>query len=187
AVIRDAEWGWTFVRRRRFAPEESAEIAARLRQSGNGPKIIYLPFVEGDPHPAAPIFSGYAQAFQDGTTDAFSSAYPYDITPVGDDKPFFFNYYKLSQMFAGADDTRSIIQGYWGYFVFLVIGVWALVGVAIFIFLPLFVLKRAGIQTRGAGLATLFFAAIGVGFIMIEIVLMQKFALVLGHPMLSIS
>ncbi len=187
AVIRDADWGWTFLRKRPFEPEESARLAARLRLSGNAPAIIYLPFVAPDPHPAAAIYGEYVKAFQEGTTDAFIAAYPFDITPVDDDKPFFFNYYKLSQLFSHWDDPRLIVQGYWAYFVFLVIGLWALIGVAIFIFLPLVVLRRAGIRTQGAALASLFFAAIGLGFIMIEIVLMQKFALVLGHPMLSIS
>lgn len=42
-------------------------------------------------------------------------------------------------------------------------------------------------QTKGSGCASIYFFALGMGFIMIEISLMQKFALFLGHPMYSIS
>jgi predicted membrane-bound spermidine synthase len=52
---------------------------------------------------------------------------------------------------------------------------------------PLIVLKARGHSLRASGPLALYFFAIGVGFILIEIGLMQKCTLFLGHPNYSIS
>jgi hypothetical protein len=47
--------------------------------------------------------------------------------------------------------------------------------------------KREGLSGRGNLWSGIYFASLGIGFIMLEISLMQKFSLLLGHPMHSIA
>jgi len=56
-----------------------------------------------------------------------------------------------------------------------------------FILWPLWRFQRRGLTTRGASQFVAYFAALGVGFILIEIGLMQRFILFLGHPVYSTS
>ncbi|MGH8498429.1 MAG: hypothetical protein ACRERV_06440, partial [Methylococcales bacterium] len=120
----------------------------------------------------------------------FYDSYIYDIRPSYDDKPFFFNYYKVHDIFTGtlsAVLSTGPIQGYWSYLVMALIFVSASMAVAFFILFPLFLFAKEGIREKGTGLATVYFSSIGFGFIMIEIAMMQKLALLLGHPSYSIS
>ncbi len=78
-------------------------------------------------------------------------------------------------------------SGYWPYLIFLTILFSASIAVLLFIFIPLIVFKREGLKIRGSFFASLYFFALGLGFIMIEIGLYQELALFLGHPMYSIS
>jgi hypothetical protein len=56
-----------------------------------------------------------------------------------------------------------------------------------FILWPLWRFQRRGLGTRGARRFLIYFAALGIGFIFIEIGLMQRFILFLGHPVYSTS
>jgi SAM-dependent methyltransferase len=182
--------GVTFMRKRPYAREEVRALDRSLTDVGATGEVkvtpIYYPHTAPFALAASRDFHAYAAAFAEGQSAAFADAYPYDITPAFDDKPFFFNYFKVANMFRGWNRTGPI-QGYWAYFVFGLILACASVAVAIFIWLPLLVFRREGLRTRGSGLLTLYFCCLGLGFIMIEITAMQKFALLLGHPMYAIA
>lgn len=140
--------------------------------------------------PEARIYAQLATAFALGREKEFYEAYPFDVEPVDDDRPFFFNYYKLSRLFeSGASVARSTgpIHGYWGYFVFGLVLLYAGFAVLLFIWLPLWRFRKDGLRGRGNLRAAGYFCALGLGFIMLEISLMQKLALFLGHPMYSIA
>lgn len=53
--------------------------------------------------------------------------------------------------------------------------------------LPLIVVKRRGMDRTHAGKFLLYFIGLGIGFIVIEIAIMQRFILFLGHPMYSLT
>jgi hypothetical protein len=56
----------------------------------------------------------------------------------------------------------------------------------IFILLPLIVLRRRGAQGKGDARLALYFACLGLGYIFVEVFLIQKLTLFLGHPAYSI-
>ncbi|GAB4346702.1 MAG: hypothetical protein Kow0099_28190 [Candidatus Abyssubacteria bacterium] len=58
---------------------------------------------------------------------------------------------------------------------------------AVLIVAPLVVFARRGIERTGFKRFLVFFGGLGLGFIMIEIVAMQKLTLFLGHPLYSIT
>jgi hypothetical protein len=55
-----------------------------------------------------------------------------------------------------------------------------------FIFLPLVVFRRQGLTVPHRGAAVLYFSCLGLGFMFVEIGLMQRFVLFLSHPAYSI-
>jgi hypothetical protein len=107
----------------------------------------------------------------------FYRDYPLDVTPTTDDRPFFFEYYGWSNL----GDFRS------GKATLAILLVQALLLAGGFILWPLWRFRRQGLATRGARRFIVYFAALGIGFIFIEIGLMQRFILFLGHPVYSTS
>jgi hypothetical protein len=107
----------------------------------------------------------------------FYRDYPLDVTPTTDDRPFFFEYYGWSNF----GDFRS------GKVTLVILLVQALLLASAFILWPLWRFQRRGLATRGARRFIIYFAALGIGFIFVEIGLMQRFVLFLGHPVYSTS
>ena len=136
-------------------------------------------------------FSAYAKALSEGLEDTFVDLYPSDISVVNDDRPFFFKFYRLREF----NPVRVISTGFpvHGTVVFLSQAVsffYACLFMLLFILLPLSIFKRRGLQelTRGRRIPfVLFFGCVGLGFMLIEIPMMQRFSLLLGSPLHSIS
>ena len=74
-----------------------------------------------------------------------------------------------------------------GHFVLLISMVQILALAAALIFLPLRKLRHEGVQTEGKLRIFLYFAALGLGFMLFEIALMQKLVIFLGHPTYALS
>ena len=58
---------------------------------------------------------------------------------------------------------------------------------ALFLLLPLFLVRQRFAQLPAKGRAVIFFAAIGLGFMLLEIALIQKLTLFLGYPTYTLS
>ncbi|MBI2682330.1 MAG: hypothetical protein HYX26_03795 [Acidobacteriales bacterium] len=119
--------------------------------------------------------------------------YPYNITPVYDSNPFFFFTFKTSDVIdrilagTGRGMDWRINLGVTVLFMVLVI---SFVAVLAFLILPLLLFSRSRkLETRNAsGFSRLFyFLAIGLGFIFVEIALIQRFVLFLGHPVYALT
>ncbi len=114
-----------------------------------------------------------------------------DLTPPTDDRPFFFYFVKGSDLLRlRLGGNRISNPAVW---LLTALGAVLLVLTAAFVFLPLFLRRwsdlRAGgepgaIGRRVLGLA--YFAAIGFAFMVVEIALMQRLSLFLGHPSYSL-
>ena len=113
--------------------------------------------------------------------------YLFDVLPSHDDKPFFFNFFRLSKF----RELYGSIGEKWepffeGGFLIIAIFVQALALSALFIFAPLYFFRRRGVQTSGKKILGYFFL-IGLGYMFIEISLMQRFILFLGQPVYAVS
>src|SRR4029079_1303168 len=112
---------------------------------------------------------------------------PIDVSPTHDDDPFFFNTLKLSHL----DDLRRSNQEWWktnlGTYVLLLLLAISAVMVALFVIGPLVVARgRAVARAPGAFAYLLYFGALGLGFIVIEVAMVQRFTLFLGHPVYAL-
>lgn len=155
--------------------------------------------------PNAPYYRAFARLLTDPNPATFYAQYAYAVTPPTDDHPFFFHFFKWRQ-------TAEILQalgktwqpfGGSGYLV-LVILLALVVSLSAFLILaPLFWLKAESSLTQNGSnrpvdtgphpalrlkLRYLFyFALLGLGFLFVEIPLLQRFILYLGQPTYSFT
>jgi hypothetical protein len=118
----------------------------------------------------------------------FIYEYPRDISPTTDNMPYFFNFTKWSQPFTAAKiiaEPPSISQGNPAFILFQLL--YSAVMALVFIVLPLIIIPRKGNVRPYIKQFLIFFSGIGLGFIAIEIALIQKLVLFLGHPLYSIT
>lgn len=129
------------------------------------------------------------QAFMDDDDpDAYLEATGFDVAAPRDDRPFFFEVSRFHHIF-DKDHYLNPLGGLTAHGILILLFAEVLLLGLVFVILPLRRLPGAG--ERGgrrlhAGLL-FYFTAIGFGFIVVEIVLTQKFVLFLGHPFYALS
>jgi hypothetical protein len=120
----------------------------------------------------------------------FIHDYPFDITPVTDNAPFFFFTFKTSSILraifpvtgqAGIDwDWKNNL----GLVILVAMLIISILAVSGFLLVPLALHKAA---RKPPVTPLLYFVAVGLGFIIVEIALIQRFVLFLGHPTYSMT
>jgi hypothetical protein len=159
----------------RLTPWTTAELA-RIRALA-GERTDGVAFAPGGPYRLE-----WADLARASSLDSFCADYKVDICPPTDDKPFFLNFERLR------DVGQATPAGYLFTvkpFSILLIALGILVALSLVAFvLPL--LLVAGESRPPVG-SLVFFAAIGVGFLSLEITLIQRFVLFLGFPTYSLS
>jgi predicted membrane-bound spermidine synthase len=107
------------------------------------------------------------------------------LDPVADSSPFFFNFYTWKGLvFPRADDARTTPAT--GQRILLVMLVESIVVSLAMIVWPLTRLRGSRAVRKPFGLI-LYFSALGLGFMLLEITLLQRFVLFLGYPTYSLS
>jgi hypothetical protein len=167
-VVRAGDTSTLLMKQIPFTPEE----IVRLREIIEPLYFTFL-YAPGAPD-SDPRFVAF---FQAKDKRAFYKSYPLDVTPTTDDRPFFFENYGWTNF----GTFRS------GKLTLTILFVQALILATAFILWPLWRFRRDGLQVPGVRGFLIYFAALGIGFIFIELGLMQRFILFLGHPTYSIS
>jgi hypothetical protein len=109
-----------------------------------------------------------------------------DISPVYDDSPFFFHYGRLFDLLSLGDQRKAKrVRFNWASLtLFGLIGLTS-ISVVLFMYVPLTRIGREGVPRFRSHLT--YFASLGISFIFVEIALMQRFTLLLGHPSRSLA
>ena len=172
-----------------FTPEEEASVLKHLQGQ---PKLhaIYLPSDADKPHEAggnqyATDVSAFRHLIQSGNPEHFAQNYAFNVTPVYDDAPFFFFTLKPSQIFGAGTQKGIDWKVNMGVQVLLMLVVISALAVTAFLILPLLFTPKRGARSRGSSL--LYFIAIGLGYIAVEITLIQRLVLFLGHPIYAMT
>jgi spermidine synthase len=113
----------------------------------------------------------------------FAQSYAYNVSPVSDNAPFFFFTLKPAQIL-GPNGVEHGID--WkvnlGVLVLLLVLAISVIAVLAFLILPL------ALQTgHQSPLPLLYFVAVGLGYILVEIAFIQRFVLFLGHPTYALT
>lgn len=172
----------------RTTPFTDAEADRLYREIKKKDLDFIYPPREGEPvEEEQQLFVDYAEAFRAGEQAALLQELPFDISVVTDDSPFFFHFDKPSNLLNVFQEKEAmdLIRGHWASFTLVILFACTLLAVTLFMFLPLMRLGRTDLPNFGGWLV--FFGAIGVAFIFVEIALMQRFALLLGHPSRSLA
>ena len=165
-------FGTVLARKEPWTDAELARIRRLAEERGDG-----VAFAPGGPYKLE-----WADLAKAGDHERFCHDYRLDVCPPTDERPFFFNMTRLSGLtekppagyFFATDPLRILA-------VTLVI----LAVLCAFAFgLPLRLMPRG---KRPPASSVLFFGAIGLGFLMLEIALIQRFVLFLGFPTYALS
>ena len=123
---------------------------------------------------------------------AFIDAYKFNIEPVTDDKPYLFHFFKWRTLPESLSLLRQggsfLLES--GYLLLVAALVQAILASVLLIVLPLWLCKsRLGIKAGSKNhLPTLlYFFCLGLAFLFIEIAFIQKFILILHHPLYAIT
>jgi len=179
----------TFILKR--SPFTAAEVQRLQRAAGElGFTLLYAP---GLPAPAVkdPVemrnigasLADYRALLLAPDRSRFLAGYRYDISATTDDRPFFFHVTRL----------RDQLQMALGRHLLFGTGLSALLSlflisaglVLLFIIGPLLVGGERPRRGWSGWLA--YFAALGAGFMLLEVAVLQRFVLLLGHPVYSLT
>jgi hypothetical protein len=165
-------FGTVLARLRPWSPSELARIRVLANQRGAG-----VAFAPGGPYRLQ-----WAQLAAAPSVQAFCSSYRLDVCAPTDNKPFFFNMTRLGKLGAGPGpgyvysvDPLLVL--------FVTLAILVVLAVLAFV-LPLW--ATADRQRPSLG-ALSYFAEIGLGFLLLEVVLIQRFVLFLGFPTYALS
>ncbi|UCH35557.1 MAG: hypothetical protein JSV65_04185 [Armatimonadota bacterium] len=106
--------------------------------------------------------------------------------PPTDDSPFIWPYYKWGRVLHPAHRYERAAMASGQLVLVPLLGVAVLSALA-FILAPLALFRRRGVYSPSAGGLAVYFAALGFGFMFIEISFIQKFVLFLGYPTYSLT
>jgi len=132
------------------------------------------------------------QALLSEQRQAFMHDYKFKLQPATDDKPYFFDFFKwrvVPEILSLRGQGGIPLLGM-GYLILVATLIQAIVASFILIILPMFVMRRDStmLNSRPAHLRSLvYFSALGLAFLFIEIAFIQKFILFLNHPLYAVS
>ena len=162
-----------------FSPEQVERAEAFARRLGL--ELLYTPRTR-PPNDLTRLITA-------GDPAALWRAFPSNISPPRDNSPFFFQSVRLEKLV-----SRRWALGEWRrtnlgtVVLFGLVAITSLVVVA-FILGPLLAVRRRLRATPRQGRLPflLYFATLGAGFIVVEVVLLQKCVLFLGHPAYALT
>jgi len=166
-------------------PFSGADLA-RMRDALSHAPALQAIYIPGD----AASSSAFAGLLLSHDPGRFRNEYPYNISAVTDDRPFFFYTVQPRDVWnyflpAGRREidykiNRAVPLLFSSFGVSLVA---MLIVLAVPPFLPGTRLPASGPVRRFLG----YFVCIGVGYILIQVALIQKFVLFLGHPTYALT
>jgi hypothetical protein len=136
--------------------------------------------------PESKYYQNYLSLLNSKPRQTFYENYEYDVRPPTDDHPFFGHYFKWAQAPQIIAEFGKAWQpfGGAGYFVIVALLLLAILLAIVLILLPVAIWKRSH---RNADSPfplhnLIYFGLLGFAFLFVEIPLLQRFILYLGHP-----
>lgn len=161
-----------------FTTDEVNAIRAHLTAH---PKLVSL-YVPGNENAENP----FTRLIASNDPRRFAASYQYNVAPVFDSSPFFFFTLKTANAIADLRGTRGGMD--WrvnlGIVILGMVLLISLVAVLVFLVVPLANEPQA---PHPRILPLSYFIAVGLGYILVEITLIQRFVLFLGHPTYALT
>lgn len=150
-------------------------------------RLIYSPDQAADASPVNQVI-----ALSDTELENWYRTYPYQIDPVYDDSPFFWHFASFERALSTPDETE-LQGGAIDYEVaigekFMVLLLAVVSGLAaLLLFSPFVVIRKKWAALPYKGRVAAYFGALGLGFLFVEIALIQMLTLFVGYPTRSLT
>lgn len=136
-----------------------------------------------------PWFYDAARALLGTARDRFIATYPFDIRPATDDRPYFQNFFRWTSFKeawkAKGRGGMALLEA--GYPVLAATVVQAVLAGMLLIVAPLAMLKRQPLASGSRWRVFLYFASIGLAFLFVEIVFLQKLLRFVQQPTVALA
>ncbi len=171
------------VKRTAFTPEEIQRFQTGITKVPKN-KISWAPGVPPGPGLVPQLIEGsQAQA------DKAAASYPKAIHAINDDAPFFWHFSDFSQVISdfftpiSATDPEDSI----GERVLVLLLAISVLYAAVFLLLPFLLVRKEWKALPRKGISAVYFATLGLGFMLFEISMIQRLVLFLGYPTYSLT
>ena len=144
--------------------------------------VVYLP--------GAPLNNAFGQLLSSANPAEFWNNYQYDVSPVGDDRPFFFYTVQPRDLWNFVRNANQQSADYKiNRAVPLLFGLMGLsiVVTGLILVLPRLVLGSRLPKQKNVMTFLWYFLCLGAGYILVQVALIQKFVLLLGHPTYALT
>ncbi|MFH1844639.1 MAG: hypothetical protein ABIF77_15670 [bacterium] len=175
AVLRHRERASVMVKNSPFTDAETERLIAHCEEAGL--ELVAAPGIYHD--------NLYGELLSASDPQTVIEGYTLDITPSTDDRPFFFYMVKPMTFWKGLllrsgeyQHSRAVFLLTTLLFVVFLLSLFILIFPA---------LRERHLFSRSTMPVLMYFGALGLGFMMVEIGMLQRLMLFLGHPTLALS
>ena len=173
------------VKRTPFTPAEVEGFGRGVAKLSDH-RPIYAPGADfGDPgHITAQLAGGTRDE-----VDSIVANHAREIDAITDDGPFFWHFSDFGDVLADITtpldvrDPEDVI----GERVLLLLLLIAIAYAAVFLLLPFVAVRKTWSKLPSKGISGIYFAALGLGFMLFEITMIQRLVLFLGYPTYSLT
>ncbi|MBN1964321.1 MAG: hypothetical protein JW910_06725 [Anaerolineae bacterium] len=197
-VFRSFQTATFIVRPTPFTPAETESLLAQI--SAHQYDLVLAPVMPADlinqhARLETPLYHDTFLALVNAPDRAaFWREYAFDVSPPTDERPFFYHFFRWEQTPDLLENLGRRWQPFGGSGIFMLVAllIFALAATAVFVLLPVGLRRRfrhaiARAGWRTAGRTLLYFAALGLAYLVVEITLIQRYILVLGQPTVALA
>ena len=122
-----------------------------------------------------------------GEAEKIEESYIFDIRPILDSRPYYTGFLKMDELPMYIDQLRDISEE-WGYLLLFAMLIQACIFGFIVILIPVIGRRKTLFKKRRGTIGViLYYAGLGLGYMLIEIYLIQRLAVFLSNPTYSTS
>ena len=156
--------------------------------------LVYLPGIQTEDANrfhvlAAPAYYAGAGKILGEQAETFYEEYAYQIQPATDDRPYFFDFFKLRAL---PQMIRQMPHNWlpyseWGYLILLVTLAQAVVVSILFVLVPLAFARPLKSAPSGKPAVLAYFLLLGFAYMFLEMGFIQKMTLLIGDPVFGVA
>ncbi len=168
------------ISRKPFSVEDLGRLRFELMSVGL--QAVYIPGDRND--------NPFVQLLRSPDPDEFYAKYPFDVSPVDDDRPFFFYTVQPADLWSylrTGDQRKADYKVNRAVPLLFAVMAVSILATALILLLPRALLGSALPKQKGIVTFLWYFLCLGAGYILVQVALIQKFVLLLGHPTYALT
>jgi spermidine synthase len=192
-MLRGLDWGTILVKKDRFTADD-IKILKKDADDLTADFSYYPGIKESEINQnnmiEEELYYKLAVACVAGKEKEFTDGYYFNIEPPTDNRPFFDHNLKartLARFFGAQDGVETLPFSEWGYLVNWATLAQGILFSIIIILIPIIGCGRTFMRQSGKLSTVVYFSMLGLGFMLVEISVIQKLTLVIANPLISVA